>query len=90
MTNIQGTAIIRDRGQLTIPDKIREAFDWIRTNSVISIKALSDKELVIKPYEKEKEVDWDKIWKNLRKIRSYKSGNPRPASQIVAEDRYQH
>jgi len=48
---IQETAIIRQRGQLTIPDKIREKFEWIQTDSVISIKTTSNNEILLQPYK---------------------------------------
>ena len=90
MTNVQGTAIIRNRGQLTIPEKIREEVVWAKPNSVVIILKRQN-ELLIRPYEaQQKEVDWDRIWKNLRKIRSFKTENARPASEIIAEDRYRH
>lgn len=87
---IQTTGIIRDRGQLTIPNKIRDIFHWITTNSVVSIRTTINEEMVIKPYEKEKEVDWDKIWKNLKKLRSFKGKSKKPLSKFIAEDRYRH
>ncbi len=87
MANIQQTAIIRDRGQLTIPDKIRDALDWTKPNSVVSIKTTSKKEIVIKPHEKE--TDWDEIFKNIKKLRSYR-GIKGSMSEFIAEDRYRH
>lgn len=90
MINTQDTAIIRNRGQLTIPGKLRGVLNWMGKDSVVSIKAVTDREIVIRPYEKEKEIDWDRIWKNLRKIRSVKGGNKMPLSRFIAEDRYRH
>ena len=88
---IQTTAIIRDRGQLTIPDKIRKNLKWPSNNTVVSITADINKKIVIEPYEEnKKKVDWNQIWKNIRKIRSYKTKNSRPASELIAEDRYNH
>lgn len=91
MQNTQGTAIIRDRGQLTIPEKIRSLADWTSPNSVVSVSFEEDKKIVIKPYEKKAEkVNWDQIWKDIKRIRSFKTKNKRSASEIIAEDRYNH
>jgi len=86
MTNIQGTAIIRDRGQLTIPEKVREALDWAKPFAVVSITTSTD-EIIIKPYVEK--VDWDQIKKDIRKLRSYK-GVQGSMSEFIAEDRYRH
>jgi len=91
MNKIQTTAIIRNRGQLTIPDVIRRAFDWMKTESVVKIIYRSPQEIVITPYiqEKVKKINWKKIWAAIAEARSFKSrrGN---LSKFIAEDRYNH
>lgn len=89
MAIIQGTAVIRDRGQLTIPEKIREILHWSSPNSVVSITATSKNELVIKPFEGKKQIDWSSIWLNIDLSRSYqgKQGN---LSGFVSSDRESH
>ena len=86
------TSIIRDRGQLTIPDRIRESHQWTSPNSVVSI--ISDKadEIVIKPHEAfvKKEIDWDKIWKQIRRVRAFKGKGRGNLSQFIAQDRETH
>jgi len=89
MTSIQGTAIIRNRGQLTIPDKIRGSLNWLETNTVVSIKTISATEIIIKPYTQEQAVDWVKIEADIRKLRTYK-GAKGSMSEFIAEDRYRH
>ncbi|OGK31087.1 hypothetical protein A3F29_03745 [Candidatus Roizmanbacteria bacterium RIFCSPHIGHO2_12_FULL_33_9] len=86
MINIQGTAIIRNRGQLTIPEKVREALDWAKPSAVVSITTSKD-EIIIKPYAEK--VDWDQIEKDIRKLRAYK-GVQGSMSEFIAEDRYRH
>jgi len=87
--NIQGTATIRDRGQLTIPDKIRVALKWPVPNSVVSLATTSRNELVIKPYEVQKMVNWAQIWANIKMSRSFigKKGN---LSNFIIIDREDH
>lgn len=89
MTNIQGTAIIRDRGQLTIPEKIRDVLKWPSPNSVVSLATTSRNELVIKPYKDERQIDWSGIWLKIDLSRSYrgKQGN---LANFIAIDRINH
>ena len=89
MSIIQGTVIIRERGQLTIPEKIRKSLRWPTTNSVVSLATTIQNELVIKPYEGLKQVDWSQIWTNIELSRSYrgKRGN---LSNFIASDREGH
>lgn len=93
MNNIQTTAIIRNRGQLTIPDVIRRAFDWIKTESVVKIIYRSPQEIVITPYIREeiKKTDWKKIWAAIAEARAISSkGKKGNLSKFIAEDRYNH
>ncbi|OGK18492.1 hypothetical protein A2799_00725 [Candidatus Roizmanbacteria bacterium RIFCSPHIGHO2_01_FULL_39_24] len=89
MTNIQGTAIIRDRGQLTIPDKIREALKWSTPNSVVSLTTTSKNELIISTYKEQEQVNWPEIWARIKRSRSYK-GKRGNLSRFIALDRENH
>lgn len=90
MTNIQTTAIIRDRGQLTIPDKIRNILAWTEVNAVVTIGTNPAREIIIKPYTQNPTTDWDKLWKDLRRVRSYKGKNTKSLSELIIEDRELH
>jgi len=89
MSNIQGTAIIRNRGQITIPEKIRRTLKWPTANSVVSLVTTIQNEIIIKPYDNEKKVNWSQIWNNIELSRSYqgKQGN---LSKFVSSDRKNH
>jgi bifunctional DNA-binding transcriptional regulator/antitoxin component of YhaV-PrlF toxin-antitoxin module len=89
MINIQGTAVIRDRGQLTIPEKFRKVLRWSTPNSVVSVIANSGNELVIQPFEGKRQTDWSAICLNIDLSRSYvgKNGN---LSSFIATDRENH
>ena len=87
--DIQETATIRDRGQLTIPDKIRDHLEWTRSDSVITINISGSDEILIKPYKSKKEKDWVKLFAKLKKIRSFK-GKRVNLSGFIARDRYRH
>ena len=93
MNNIQATAIIRNRGQLTIPDAIRRAFNWIKTESVVKIVYRSPQEIVITPYiqEKVKKTDWKKVWTAIAEARAISSkGKKGSLSEFIIKDRERH
>ncbi len=86
---MKAISIIRDRGQLTIPDSIRKTVNWVNPMSAISITVVKPDEIVIKPHQAQ--VDWDKIWAGINKARSIKSeGDKGNLSKFIAEDRYNH
>jgi len=91
MNTIQTTAIIRDRGQLTIPNKVRKILDWMSPNSVVYIKAETTHELVIKPYEQkpESQINWVEIWKRIKRSQSFK-GKRGNLSAFIIKDRDSH
>lgn len=84
---MQTTAVVRDRYQITIPDKVRTLAEWAQPSSVVTISSTGD-EIIIRPYDKKK-VDWDKIVKAIRKLRSYRDIQG-SMSEFIAEDRYRH
>ncbi len=83
---IKSTAIIRDRGQLTLPEKIRETFRWARPSSVVIIYAEKPDEITIRPYP-EKSVDWGQLWKDIARVRSYRGKGRGSLSEFIAKDR---
>lgn len=85
---IHTTATIRNRGQVTIPDKIREILSWVKPNSVVSIYINPQKELVFSPF-KPKEIDWDDIWRRVRRSQSFK-GKRGALSKFIIRDRERH
>lgn len=93
MNNIQTTAIIRSRGQLTIPGVIRRAFDWIKTESVVKIIYRSPQEIVITPYVSEdvKKTNWKKVWLAIAEARAISSkGKKGNLSEFIIKDRERH
>ncbi len=88
---IQTTGIIRKRGQFTIPDQIRKNFDWLDTDSVVNVSVLPEapNKFIVEPYSQiQKKVDWDNLWKQIKKVRSFKgNGKPISLSKFIAQDR---
>ncbi|MBI3577463.1 AbrB/MazE/SpoVT family DNA-binding domain-containing protein [Candidatus Gottesmanbacteria bacterium] len=83
------TAVIRQRGQLTVPDQVREILSWLQTGSVVGIE-VNDDELRVIPHTKMgKPVDWDAFFSKVHLARSLrgKRGN---LSSVITEDRESH
>jgi bifunctional DNA-binding transcriptional regulator/antitoxin component of YhaV-PrlF toxin-antitoxin module len=89
MNRVYGTAVIRERGQLTIPEKIREVRSWASPVSVVTITSTKPNEIVIQPYSPQKAVDWNRIWENIAKSRSFK-GKKVKLSEFIIKDRSRH
>lgn len=85
---MKSVSIVRDRGQLTIPDSIRRVVNWVAPMSAVTISVMRPDEIVIRPHQKQ--VDWDKIWEGIRKARAIKGKGKGSLSQFIAEDRYRH
>lgn len=81
-------SIIRDRGQLTIPDSIRRVVTWITPMSAVSITVVKPDEIVIKPHKLD--YDWDKIWELVRKSRAIKGKGRGSAAEFIQKDRHSH
>lgn len=84
---IQTTSIIRDRGQLTIPETIRKTVSWVSPLSPVSITVVHPDEIVIRPHRPQKDVDWDKLWKQIKRVRAFKGKGRGNLSSFIAEDR---
>lgn len=84
------TAIVRARGQLTIPDRVRKLATWLRSGEAVGLE-VDEEEVRIKPYVKTKPAryDWDKIWSAVRLARSFK-GKRGNLSAMIAKDRESH
>lgn len=90
MRTVQSTAVIRERGQLTIPDEIREVLSWATPRAVVSLSTTRAEELILRPYRREaKDIEWRKIWESINLSRSFvgKRGN---LSQFIVSDREHH
>ena len=81
-------SIIRERGQLTIPDSIRRLVNWVTPLSAVSISVIKPDEIVIKPHQTQ--VNWDEIWENIRKSRAIKGQSKGSLSEFITEDRNRH
>lgn len=81
-------SIIRQRGQLTIPESIRRAVNWISPLSAVSVSFVKPDEIIIRPHQQK--VDWDKVWESIKKSRSIKGKGKISASAFLEKDRQIH
>ena len=81
-------SIVRDRGQLTIPDSIRRVVTWITPMSAVTISVIKPDEITIKPHQKQ--VDWDQVWENIRKSRAISGKGNISAADFLEQDRSSH
>ncbi len=82
---MNAVSIIRDRGQLTIPDSIRKVINWVSPMSAVTISVVKPNEIVIRPHQAQ--VDWDTLWKQIKRVRSFKGKGQGNLSTFIANDR---
>lgn len=88
MGKVQVTSIIRDRGQLTIPETVRRVVRWTSPSSVVTLSVERSNEITIKPHGEQKIIDWKAIWNNINLARSFKGRNEtKSALALITEDR---
>lgn len=85
---MKNVSIIRDRGQITIPDAIRKVVSWANPMSAVTITVTRPDEIVIKPHQVA--VDWDDIWQKIRSSRSISGSGSQSALQTLLSDRNSH
>ena len=83
----QSISTIRQRGQLTIPNRVREKYKWVSPGSPVTIDTSDPGKIVIEPYSESKRVDWEKLWRDIKRIRSYKGEAGGNLSAFIAKDR---
>lgn len=80
-------SIIRDRGQLTIPDSVRRLVSWVTPMSAVSISVVKPDEIIIRPHQAQKDIDWDKLWAQIKRVRSFKGTGKGNLSAFIMKDR---
>lgn len=88
MNNLQTIGVIRDRGQLTIPDEIRQKTEWVSSKSVVTIQLEATDKIVITPVSKHT-INWDSLWNSIHYVRLFK-GKKGALSKFIVHDREGH
>lgn len=81
-------SIIRDRGQLTIPDSIRKSVKWANPLAAVTITVTKSDEIVITPHQNQ--TDWKKIDANMKKLHAHSGKSTLSAAEFIAQDRQNH
>jgi bifunctional DNA-binding transcriptional regulator/antitoxin component of YhaV-PrlF toxin-antitoxin module len=89
MANLQVTGIIRNRGQLTIPEEIRSTISWTKPKAVVKISVKKPNLITITPHNLKSDLDWDSLWNSINYVRGFrgKRGN---LSEFIVKDRETH
>jgi len=85
---MKSVVVIRERGQLTIPDTIRKAVSWVTPMSAVTISVMKPDEIIIKPHQSR--VDADKIWTLVQRSRAIKGKGKGSAVEFLEKDRHSH
>ena len=85
---MENVSIIREKGQLTIPDEIRKIAGWVSTSSVVSITLEKPDEIIIRPHRAQ--IDEAEIWKRIKMARSIKGKATMSAVDFINADRKRH
>lgn len=80
--------IIRERGQLTIPDSIRSIIRWVAPMSAVTISVVKPDEIVIKPHTQH--ISKDQIWEKINKSRAIIGRGGLSALKFLRTDRASH
>ena len=81
-------SIIRDRGQLTIPDSIRKVITWMSPMSAVTISVVKPDEIIIKPHQVR--INREEVWDLIKKSRAITGKGKVSASQFITDDRNSH
>ncbi len=81
-------SIIRNRGQLTIPDSIRALRQWASPNCAVTITSNLPDEITIRPHKKA--YEWDKMWEFVKRSRATRGKGKGSAAEFLEKDRRSH
>ncbi len=85
---MKAVSIVRDRGQLTIPDSIRRIVNWIGPMSAVTISISKPDEIIIRPHSQI--IDKEIIWGKINKSRMIKGKGKLSTAEFLTADRQSH
>lgn len=83
-------AIIRDRGQLTIPDAVRKIAGWASPSSVVSISVENPQEIVVTPHQVLNQIGLEALFTAIKKSRDIKGKGDISAQAFLLKERGLH
>lgn len=75
---------VRDRYQVTIPEKIRKEVDWLEPQVPVEITLVDENTFTVRKY-KQKEVDWNDVWKVIKELEN--EGENIDSTDFLRKDR---
>lgn len=84
---IRKIAIVRERGQLTMPDQIRRLAQWTRTSSAVVFLMDKSDEIKIIPHESIRKVEWEKLRSSIESVREIKGKGKFSNSEYIRKNR---
>jgi bifunctional DNA-binding transcriptional regulator/antitoxin component of YhaV-PrlF toxin-antitoxin module len=81
---MKAVGIIRDRGQLTIPESIRKQARWAGVSGVVYIQHDKQNEIIITPHQAIRETELNKLSEFIKKARDIKGKGSLGASKFLA------
>jgi len=85
---MKAVSIVRDRGQLTIPDSVRKLVSWVTPMSAVSISVIKPDQIIIRPHQNS--LDWDRIWESIKRSRAIHGKGRVGGSEFLSKDRQSH
>lgn len=87
MKKKRSIGVVRRRGQLTIPDNIREGVAWLQPESVVEVLLNAQDEIQLRPYHQPRNnLTWERIKREMDRIRSF-PGKDMDTTAFIAADR---
>lgn len=80
-------AIIRDRGQLTIPEPVRKIAGWVNSSSVVSISIENPQEIVVTQHQVLSQINLEELFTAIKKSRAIKGKGDISAQAFLATNR---
>lgn len=85
---MKAVGILRNRGQLTIPDKIRQSVYWLNQNSAIVFTVTNQQKIFIEPHQPLKNLQF--IMSLVKKSRSIHGKSSVSGTEFLQQDRKMH
>lgn len=79
------TSIIRDRGQLTIPDTVRDAVSWLHPLAAIDIFIDNDNQVILTPHAQRD--SWEASIKKFELAQTFTNKSTTSSTDIINQDR---
>lgn len=84
---MKSTSIIRERGQLTIPDTIRDSLTWLYPLSAVDITICDENTVMVSPHAYKKQLTWSECIQKIELAQTFPSDSKVTSDAIISADR---